>query len=205
MPPGRGYLLAQVQPGRSVLARARPRGKVVGRIGAKTEFGGPTVLWVRDTASGGRWLAVSAPLWRSPRPVWIRSHPRDLALGRTRHSLRVVLSEKRLEFRRDDRVVRTITVATGRAANSTPTGHFAVTDSLKGESFGGTYGCCVIALTARQPNLPPGWIGGDRVAIHGTPGGGAGTESTGCIRAAAGDLEWLTRRVRLGMPVFVEP
>ena len=204
IPAGRGHLLAQVQPGRRVVARTRPRGEVVGRIGARTEFGGPSVLWVRKVAAGGRWLAVSAPLWRSPRPVWIRSTARDVALGRTRHSLRVVLSQRRLEFLRDGRVVRRMTVAIGRAANSTPTGRFAVTDSLKGESFGGAYGCCVIALTARQPNLPPGWIGGDRVAIHGTRDGAPGAESTGCIRAAAADLRWLTRRVRLGMPVTIE-
>ena len=42
------------------------------------------------------------------------------------------------------------------------------------------------------------------MAIHGTSHGGTGAESTGCIRAGDGDLRWLTRHVRLGMPVFVE-
>lgn len=31
------------------------------------------------------------------------------------------------------------------------------------------YGCCVLALTGRQPNVPQGWKGGNRLAIHGTP------------------------------------
>jgi lipoprotein-anchoring transpeptidase ErfK/SrfK len=161
-------------------------------------------MWVRGTARHGRWLAVSTALRRGARPQWIRSSSRDLVLGRTRYSLRVVLPERRLEFREGRRVVRAMTVAVGRAATSTPTGSFAVTDNLKGESFGSQYGCCVIAITARQPNLPPGWIGDDRVAIHGTPGGGTGAGSTGCVHLAASDLRWLARRVRLGMPVFVE-
>lgn len=204
IPRGDGYLVAKVLPGRSVVARERPRGKVVGRVGARTEFGGPQVMWVRGTARKGRWLAVSTPLRRGGRPEWIRSNSRDVVLGRTRYSLRVVLSERRLEFRRGGRVVRRMQVAVGRAANSTPIGRFAVTDSLKGASFGGVYGCCIIAITARQPNLPPGWIGEDRVAIHGTADGGTGSESTGCIRVADSDLRWLVRQVRLGMPVFIE-
>src|ERR687895_698894 len=30
------------------------------------------------------------------------------------------------------------------------------------------YGCCVIALSGRQPRIPPGWTGGARLALHGT-------------------------------------
>ena len=204
IPKGSGYLVARVLPGRSVVARERPRGKLVGRVGARTEFGGPQVMWVRRVARKGRWLAVSTPLRRGTRPQWIRSNSRDIVLGRTSYSLRVLLSERRLEFRDGKRVVRRMPVAVGRATNSTPTGRFAVTDSLKGEPFGADYGCCILAITARQPNLPPGWIGDDRVAIHGTAHGGTGSESTGCIRPGTRDLRWLVRHVRLGMPVFIE-
>jgi lipoprotein-anchoring transpeptidase ErfK/SrfK len=69
----------------------------------------------------------------------------------------------------------------------------------------GPYGCCIVALSARQPNLPPGWAGGDRIAIHGTPhtetiGQAA---STGCLRAADTDLRVLMRDVPVGAPVFI--
>lgn len=59
------------------------------------------------------------------------------------------------------------------------------------------YGCCVIALTASQPSLPPGWLGGDRIAIHAWKGPVGPAGSTGCLRGA------LLERVSSGTPVFI--
>ena len=49
-------------------------------------------------------------------------------------------------------------------------GRFAVTDKLRTEDRADSpYGCCALALTGHQTKLVPGWPGGDRLAIHGTP------------------------------------
>ena len=94
-----------------------------------------------------------------------------------------------------------MTVGVGRPGSPTPTGRFAVTDKLGGASYSASYGCCIIALSATQPNLPAGWPGGNRIAIHGGPTGGA--VSAGCIHAADGDLRYLMRLVPLGTPVAI--
>ena len=98
-----------------------------------------------------------------------------------------------------------MTVAIGRASSSTPVGRFAVTDKLAGSRYGSYYGCCILALSAHQPNLPPGWTGGDRIAVHGTndPGSIGNAVSAGCPRASADDMRFLMRVVPLGAPVFV--
>ena len=43
------------------------------------------------------------------------------------------------------------------------------------------YGCCILALSGHQDNLPAGWPGGDRLAIHGGSGIGS-ADSAGCLR-----------------------
>jgi lipoprotein-anchoring transpeptidase ErfK/SrfK len=96
-------------------------------------------------------------------------------------------------------------VAIGRAGSETPTGRFAVTDKLTGTSYGPYYGCCIMALSGHQPNPPPGWTGGTRLAIHGTdsPATIGTAASAGCLRAGDGDLHQLMRRVPVGTPVSI--
>jgi len=80
-----------------------------------------------------------------------------------------------------------------------------VTDKLDGPSYSASYGCCILALSGHQEQLPPGWRGGDRLAIHGTNSvatiGAAG--SAGCLRASDADMRSLMERVPLGTPVFI--
>jgi lipoprotein-anchoring transpeptidase ErfK/SrfK len=115
------------------------------------------------------------------------------------------VSERRVVLLRDGRVVRRLTVAVGRPESPTPTGRFAVTDKLAGARFGPYYGCCILAISATQPNTPPGWTGGDRMAIHGTdvPATIGAPVSAGCLRAADSDLAFLMERVPLGTPVVI--
>jgi lipoprotein-anchoring transpeptidase ErfK/SrfK len=96
-------------------------------------------------------------------------------------------------------------VAIGRPGSSTPVGRFAVTDKIAGNRYGPYYGCCILALSAHQPNLPAGWTGGDRIAIHGTnaPSTIGTASSAGCPHARDADLRVLMRRVPLGTPVFI--
>jgi lipoprotein-anchoring transpeptidase ErfK/SrfK len=99
---------------------------------------------------------------------------------------------------------RTISIAIGAPHTPTPTGRFYVTDKLRGSDFGPYYGCCILALSGRQPNLPRGWSGGDRLAIHGstTPTWGEAV-SNGCLHAPEADLRYLMKTVPLGTTVRV--
>lgn len=65
------------------------------------------------------------------------------------------------------------------------------------------YGCCILALTARQPRPPAGWSG-SRTYFVATHGGGIGRAvSAGCLHLDEAALRYLMRVVPLGTPVFV--
>ena len=137
------------------------------------------------------------------RPAWIRADA--TRPGAVDVSLHVDRSARRLIVRRGSKVLRRVSIAVGRPGTETPTGRFAVTDKLRPHDSTSPYGCCAIALTGHQTKLEPGWPGGDRLAIHGTPNPETvGTAaSLGCMRAYRRDIRALMRRVPLGAPVFV--
>lgn len=179
----------------------RPGGPSTGTLGARTEFGSPQVLGV--AVSRGGWLGVVSSARPNGSLAWVRRS--EVTLHHTRWSLHADLSEHTLTLRRNGRAVHRVTVAIGRPGSDTPTGRFAVTDKLAGTRYGPYYGCCVIALSGHQPNTPPGWTGGNRLAIHGTdsPTTIGTAASAGCLRAADADLRVLMAKVPLGTPVFI--
>jgi lipoprotein-anchoring transpeptidase ErfK/SrfK len=206
LPQGRGYVLARVR--EPILVYKEPGGVAVARLRPTTPFGGPRTLGVTRVRYGKRWLAVHSPVLGNEREGWIVNDKHALDLSRTRVSLRVTLTGARVELRRGRRTLRTIPIAIGAAGTTTPAGRFQVTDKMPASRFPqGPYGCCILALSARQPNLPPGWGGGDRIAIHGTPDATSigRASSNGCLRAADPDLRTLMRDVPVGAPVFIRP
>jgi hypothetical protein len=198
-PPAPRYATARVV--RDTTLRSSPGGRVLARIGRKTEFGSPRVLAVVGRREG--WLRVIAAERENGQRAWIRA--RAARLDGTNISLRVDRSARRLVLRRGSKVLRRMPIAVGRPGNETPLGRFAVTDLLRTSDLSSPYGCCALALSGHQPKLVPGWPGGDRLAIHGTPNEETvGTEaSLGCMRAYDKDIRALMRRVPLGAPVFV--
>jgi hypothetical protein len=195
------YAIATVRDGASVALRRSPGGPAIETIGDATEFGSARSFWVARVS--GDWLGVPAPEAGNGELAWIRDDRDRLDLFQSRYSLHADLSDRILLLRYGNRVIDRIPVTVGGAGTPTPTGNYAVTDALAGARLGPWYGCCVLALTGHQPNLPPGWIGGDRIAIHGTPGAVGGAGSSGCLRAADADMVGLFARVPLGTPVFV--
>jgi hypothetical protein len=189
--------------GSSLVLRTRPGGPVVARLGTSTEFGSPIRLGV--TKDRGRWLGVVSTRLPNGRLGWVRR--KDVRLATTDISLVLDLSRRRLLLKRGDRVVRRMVVGVGRSSSPTPRGRFAVTDKLSGYRYSPAYGCCIVALSAHQPNLPAGWRGGDRIAIHGTnnPASIGVASSAGCPHAGYADMQALMRRVPLGAPVFIRP
>ena len=193
-------LAARVPEGSMVGLRARPGRDVVARVGARTEFGSPQTLAVAFRK--GEWIAVRSPALGNDEVGWARAS--QLRLLRRPLSLEVDLSKRELTVHDSDGRGRRTSVAIGAPDTPTPTGDFYVTDKLAGSDFGPYYGCCILALSGRQPNLPDGWSGGDRLAIHGSPTPTWGQAvSNGCLHADEADLRYLLRAVPLGTSVRI--
>jgi lipoprotein-anchoring transpeptidase ErfK/SrfK len=194
-----GHLVAYVRAG--VALRGRPFGPILERLPARTQFGSPQALSVVRTR-GGRWLAVTTPELGNGALGWVDARAGGLTFARTRLAIEVDLSRRTLVLRDGQRVLLRASVGIGRSGSPTPTGRFAVTDKLDGAAYSPAYGCCILALSAHQTNLPAGWRGGDRIAIH---GGATGAVSAGCVHVGESDLRYLMRLVPLGTPVSIHP
>lgn len=196
-----GFTVAELR--RPVWLRDAPAGGRIARLDPRTEFGSKRVLSVVRRRGG--WLGVVAPQAGNGRIAWIAE--RVVVPGYVEHSIRVDLSARQLELRRGGRVVMRAPVAIGRTGSETPTGRSAVTDKLLMGGRGSPYGCCALALTTRQPRIPQGWTGGDRVAVHGTanPASIGTAASLGCLRAAERHMRRLVWEVPLGTPVVIRP
>jgi hypothetical protein len=181
--------------------RDHPNGKVVAHLRPKTDWGSPTVVWAVDRK--GPWLAVIATALKNNQVAWLDVRHDQPRMWRERLSLRADLSERKLELLRGNKVIRRITVTVGRPDTPTPTGRFTVTDKLIPDRSVAYYGCCLLALSGHQPNLRPGWAGGDRIAIHG--GGNLGSAaSAGCLHASDADLKELMKIIPVGTPVVIQ-
>ncbi len=191
-----GTLIAVVH--RKVVVRSAPNGPVLEHVSPRTEFGSQQTLAVtRATRAGLSVITTGVP---NGRTGWVARG--GLRLHKTRVSLDVDLSERLLRVRNGSRVVRRIPVGIGAPGTSTPLGRFAITDKLSGAAFSPVYGCCILALSGHQTNLPRGWTGGDRLAIHAGP---FGAVSNGCLHASTADLRFLMRSVPLGAQVVIHP
>jgi L,D-transpeptidase catalytic domain len=193
------YSTASV-PRPTVLYR-EPGGRKRLRITAKTEWGSPRVLGVVEQRGG--WLGVQAAELRNGEIAWVRR--REARVDCVSWSLHADLSKRTLFVRRGGRTVRKMRVAIGRRSNPTPKGRFTVTDKLRVSDPNSPYGCCVLALSGHQTDLPDYWPGGDRLAVHATS-----EESTigkpvslGCLRAVSSRARWLIKTVPLGSPIFI--
>jgi len=185
------------------VVRLRPGGRVIGTIAEATPLGTPTWSWARATARHRRWARV-ALAWRPDhRQGWIR-----LAGRRRIHTpywVQADLSRRRLQLMRGRRAQATFSAAIGAPSSPTPTGRFVVTDLVATGDPTGPFGSFAFGLSGHQPNLPPGWAGGDQLAIHGTndPVSIGTASSAGCLRVSDAALAALRRALRLGSPVVI--
>jgi hypothetical protein len=199
IPSGSGHLAAMA-PRRGLTLRDHPGGKVVAHLRPKTEWGSPTVVWAAQRR--GRWLGVVSTAVGNNRIAWLDARRDRPRMWRSPYSLHADLSARTLELWRGSRVVKRMPIGIGGPNTPTPTGRFSVTDKLIPERGLSYYGCCLIALSGRQPHLRPGWAGGDRIAIHGGSVGGAA--SAGCLHAPDADLRRLMKVIPIGTPVYIE-
>ena len=187
---------------RPTFLRRKPGGRRVATLGRRTEFSTPQSLAVMRREPG--WLGVLHPSLPNGVVGWI---PRDAArLGTVPLSIEVDVSDRIARVIRGGRVVKRFPVGIGRPGSPTPTGRFAITDRLIPDPAL-PYGCCVLALSGRQPNLPSGWGGGDRLALHGVDDESRVGKATsfGCLHVRKRDLRPLMMRVRNGTRVDIRP
>ena len=177
-----------------------PGGEVVETVGHSTEFGSRTVYAVTDQK--GDWGAVLTPYTENGEPLWVELDPERLRAGRSIWNLEVDLSEFETRLYKSGKFVRSFPVSIGMPTAPTPTGRFAITDTFRG-GLNAAYGCCALATNARQVNLPSGWLGGDRIAFHGTSGEIGAEISHGCIRAVDEDVSAMVDMVPPGTPVEI--
>ena len=201
--PGPRFMIARVLPGESVKLRTAPGGPVIERLGDETEFGSPRAFWIGKIRED--WFGVVTTEVPNGRLGWIRDDRARLELSETRYRLLADRSDRILGIYYGNRLLNRYPVTVGAPGTETPLGAFAVTDALAGPNLGPYYGCCLLALSGHQPNLPEGWIGGDRMAIHGTPGAIGVAASAGCLRTSDETMVSLFARVPLGAPVYVRP
>jgi lipoprotein-anchoring transpeptidase ErfK/SrfK len=184
----------------SVRVHAEPGSpRVVARVARRTEFDNPASLAVVDVRGG--WAEVISTRLGNEQRGYVRVS--RVRLTHTPMVLEVDLSRRQLRVWRAGNMLREVRVAIGAAISPTPTGRFAVTDKLYGFNPA-AYGCCILALSAHQEQLAPGWPGGDRIAVHaGGPVGSA--SSNGCLEATIDDMRWLMGRIPLGTQIVIHP
>jgi lipoprotein-anchoring transpeptidase ErfK/SrfK len=198
---GPAFPIASVRAGRQLALHTSPAGGVFELVGDRTEFGSARVYWIEKVK--GAWLGVPTPDLPNGRLAWIKDDRTRLSISQTHFWISADLSAHRLALHYAKRQVERFPVTVGARTSPTPVGAYSVTDGLVGRGLGPWYGCCVLALSGKQPSLPSGWIGGDRIAVHGTPGSVGGADSHGCLRASDRDMISLFTRVPLGTPVFI--
>ena len=197
-----GSVLVPVERARPITAQPG-RGRVVGTMPSGSRFyDQPIVAWVQDVSADGRFGLVTVPYVAGDRSGWIAL--RGLEEQHTTISVEADLSAHRITIRRGDRILFTAPAATGAPSSPTPAGHYFVTDRVRLPA-GGSLGSFAFGISGIQPNLPPGWTGGDQLAIHGTndPSSIGRSASAGCLRVSERVLGRLQPLLRFGTPVVI--
>jgi L,D-transpeptidase catalytic domain len=197
-------LLVRVPRDLAVRAHPDPHARVVGTMPSGSKYYDVAITaWVEDVSPDGRWGRVEIPYVWPRREGWIAL--RDLARRTTAVEVRVDLSEHRITVTRSDRILFGMPAATGAPVSPTPPGEYFVTDRI---AFSGGYlGTFAFGISGIQPKLPPGWSGGNQLAIHGTndPSSIGRSASAGCLRVSERSLDRLKPLLQLGTPVIVVP
>ena len=189
---------------RALQARANPspNARVVGTMPSGSKYYDvPITAWVEERSPDGRWGRVEIPY------VWPRRHGWIALRGLARHTtdleVRVDLSSHRITVIRSGRAIFGMPAATGAAVSPTPPGEYFVTDRIA--FSGGSLGTFAFGISGIQPKLPPGWNGGNQLAIHGTsdPSSIGRSASAGCLRVSERSLDRLKPLLQLGTPVIV--
>lgn len=195
-------LALAIERGAKVVIRRVPAGTQLAVAPWRTRFG--SVRRLRVVEQRGDWFAVESDVLGNGAVGWV---PKTAAVRLERHRFRVEadLSARLLTVRENDRIVFRRRVSIGGSGSPTPSGRFHVSDHISGTRWG--LGCCILVFSGKQPRLPSGWRGGDRLAVHGRPRSARPigvAASAGCLHATDATLREL-ESLPLGTPVVIHP
>jgi lipoprotein-anchoring transpeptidase ErfK/SrfK len=198
-------VLVRISSSRPITARPGG-GRTVGLMPSSSKYlHQPMVAWVLESTPNRRFGKVTLPFsGRSAATGWI-----SLAGGARTHtpfSVHVDLSKHQVTLLRLGKVVFRTPAATGAPVSPTPPGRYFVTDRVA-VGAGSSFGSFAFGISGLQTHLPPGWGGGDQLAIHGTnsPSTIGTSSSAGCVRVSEAALARLKPVLQLGTPVVIEP
>ncbi len=134
----------RVRCGRSVVVRAPPAGRVIGRLDSRTEFGSPEVLGAVKT--DGRWLGVATTARPGGRLAWVDARTSALRATPAKASSRADLSRRRIELWRGEKVIERVSVAIGRPRAPRPAASPSRTSSTGESSAPTTDAACSLSL-----------------------------------------------------------
>ncbi len=196
------FTLVEAQNG--AVVRSKPNGRIAGELPGRTALGTTTWLWAVKTSPDRHWARVVLPWRPNGRTGWISLRGRRTV--KSRIWVEADVSRRRVNLMRGSRVIRSFVAAVGASSSPTPVGRFSVTDPIATGDPGGPFGWYAFGLSGHQPNLPPGWSGGDQLAIHGTnaPWSLGTAASAGCLRVSSTALGTLKRYLVPGTPVIIE-
>jgi hypothetical protein len=197
-------LLVRVPVAMSVRARPGTDAPVVGTMPSGSKYYDvPITAWVEETADHGRWGRVDIPYVWPRRDGWIPLH--GLERSTTHVEVHVDLSRHWVSVSKFGHTLFGLRAATGAPISPTPLGRYFVTDRIP-FAAGGSLGSFAFGISGIQPELPPGWSGGNQLAIHGTsdPSSIGTSASAGCVRVSEQGLDRLLPLLKLGTPVVIE-
>jgi lipoprotein-anchoring transpeptidase ErfK/SrfK len=192
---------------RTVALFAAPGGgRRTGTYPARTPWGGPSVFLVKRALrhqDGAVWLQVLVPRRPNGGRAWARGS--DFVVAPLRTRITVDLSERRLTLLRDERPVRSVTVAVGSAVTPTPVGEFFITVKLRPPVISRVYGAWALGLSGYSDVLEQFGTGDGQIALHGTRGTWALGQavSNGCVRMTDADVSALAKAAPPGTPVTI--
>ena len=191
---------------RPTQAYRSPGASPIQHFGVVNANGVPTVFSVLgravDVQCRTTWLHVELPVRPNGATGWLR--PSGLHLVSVRTRIVVDLSERRVRFYRNGRLVLSSAAAVGSSATPTPIGRYYVNQRLIPADPRGPFGPGAVGVSAFSPVLT-GWAQGGPIAIHGTnePWSIGRAVSNGCIRLPNAVLTRLFRQTPMGTPVLI--
>jgi hypothetical protein len=196
------HLIVKVTSPRTI--RSAPgRGRLLGVLPTRSRWiTSPLQVWVMEVSPSGRFGKIAIPWSAAHRTGWFDME--GLPRTRTNYGVVASLSRHTLSVYRSGRRLFSAPMATGAPRSTTPQGRYFVTDRSPWYPSS-SFGSYIFGLSGVQTNLPPGWGGGNLLAIHGTndPGSIGRSASAGCLRVSRATLQRLERVLVLGAPVII--
>jgi lipoprotein-anchoring transpeptidase ErfK/SrfK len=198
-------LLVKVSSAMTVHAGPSASSPAIGQLPASSKYYHVALTaWVEKTSRDGDWGQVEIPYVFPRTDGWIAL--KGLSRSQTAIEVHVDLSNHWVTVSRFGKVITGFPAATGASWSPTPPGDYFVTDRIQ-FSAGGPLGSFAFGISGVQPHLPPGWDGGNQLALHGTndPSSIGRSASAGCVRVTETSLHLLLPLLRLGTPVVIVP